>query len=207
MGAPFGGHSRTSSVKPNQTNKVWSRHISVLKSRDISLLFLTPSLLFLASPLKYNFQTQKVKMNTRTSSSENSSEKLKKPTKLSIKRTKKSVKSRKDTNIFLVGQPSSGLPPTQLPVVSDVLKYLHYRREMPEMRGKTLSQVVCCPLMTGEHMAKCYNEGGCSSLDTGTDLKPGTTVPVTTKIPCVVACVQQLWQQAGIKTFKDESIR
>lgn len=108
--------------------------------------------------------------------------------------------TRKKTAIFLVGQPEPDLPSHVLPTHHDVLKFM-YHQVKKGGAGKTVARVMCCPLKSGENMARCHEEGGCSfvSSDSSSTLADENL--------CVTAAVKKRWSKAGLKTIWDEGIR
>ena len=68
---------------------------------------------------------------------------------------------RSKTEVFLVGQPGPNVCPDQLPTNGDVLLHLHHRKLLPEMQGKTLSQVASCPQCSDGFKMICNEGYGC----------------------------------------------
>ena len=109
-----------------------------------------------------------------------------------IFRTKmKSVKTRRDDQIFLVGHPRQDLPPAVLPTNLDVLKVMMHRRNAIENKSKTVNNILGCAMKHGSDVASCGENNGCSS----------------TSMSCVMASVKERWDQAGIPTVRDLQIR
>ena len=109
---------------------------------------------------------------------------------------------RKDTEIFLVGQCTASLPKDVLPVESDILKYYYYLRKLPENSTKSLSDLVCCPLLTGGKESKCFLPGGCSFSEDEKDFEMDPRPR-----PCVISLVRKRWDSARFPTITVQSMR
>ena len=57
--------------------------------------------------------------------------------------------------------------PLTLPVNREVLQYLHHRKNVPQLKGKPLAEVVSCPQAKGKSDMTCSSPGGCSHVDPG----------------------------------------
>ena len=73
--------------------------------------------------------------------------------------------SRAHSDHFMVGQEQSDLGVDskngKLPLTKDVLRYLFYRKNLPENKFKPVGQSICCPLLTGSRDASCETDCHC----------------------------------------------
>ena len=110
---------------------------------------------------------------------------------------KNKVTTRKHTEVFLFGQGNPDFPSAgKLPLAVDVMRYLLYRKQLPEFKVSSTAAVICCPLKTGTKDASCLDPGGCCDPEQGAVSK------------CVVAKVKYDGHRAesGLPVIKDQNI-
>ena len=110
---------------------------------------------------------------------------------------KNKVVTRKQTEVFLFGQGNPEFPSAgKLPLAADVMRYLLYRKQLPEFKISSTAAVICCPLKTGTQDARCLDPGGCCDPDQGAVSK------------CVVAKLKYdgHWAESGLPVIKDQNI-
>ena len=111
--------------------------------------------------------------------------------------SKEKAVTRKKTEVYMFGQGNSSFPSAgKLPLTGDVMRYLVYRKQLPEFKTSSPSAVICCPLKTGTQDASCLDPGGCSDPASGGGSK------------CVVAKVKSdgHWAESGLSVIKDQNI-
>ena len=74
-------------------------------------------------------------------------------------KNKAGVKRRSETDLFLLGQLSADVPAGTLPLNKEVLQYLLFLKSTPELQGKKLNEVVCCPQERGSSDLICSKPG------------------------------------------------
>ena len=73
---------------------------------------------------------------------------------------KKLKETRASTEIFLLGQPSATPVSMTKPLTNgDMLRYLHYRKNMEENKSSSWESLSSCPLITGIAEASCSVKG------------------------------------------------
>ena len=110
---------------------------------------------------------------------------------------KERVVTRRSTEVFMLGQGEPTFPSVgKLPLAGDVMRYMMYRKNLPDFKSSSPSSVICCPLKTNSQDAKCMESGGCCDPSQSSSSK------------CLVAKVKfdGFWIESGLPVVKDQSI-
>ena len=102
--------------------------------------------------------------------------------------------TRKYSEVFLIRNSSSSVPKSQLPTHGDVLRCIAWERQKAGNLKTPLNSLVSCPVIRGTKLISCALSGGCREKDNKEDL-------------CIVSKVKIPWNEAGIKTLQDFTIR
>ena len=102
--------------------------------------------------------------------------------------------TRTSSKVFLIGDSRSTLPQFQLPTNGDVLRCVAWERQKPGNLKIPLFTLVSCPLKSESKSTICSLTGGCQEKENVEDR-------------CILAKIKRRWDEAGIKTVQEFSIR